>query len=359
MPPMVPCDWFGGTPRFYSYDVAKRDFPSDFQDCCPPQLEAELFIESATGVRANGDRMRSVAERFGSNGKRIIEEALLDDGQVFLVEPVADWMALRNMLSLTARLLGRIRNGGDLTNVLAECGFAFRHNGLYRGDIWLIPLKYSCFEDVRKSHVTFGLDDGFKRYEPLFDCVTEWADVEVVHPFTRYLPGKDTAPVRVLSGDCLDVFLASQSSAEEDFRKVFGANRLTAEQKTTYLVVRDNGDQEQLAKEVVRLFFNAFRCMEDEPVKGRRGYSCFLGWECADAGIFGEPDCCVTECRSFASSLMYYLFYHPSMRITVCALCGNAVLSNYRGTRKEYCSDSCRVRGAKIRKSLERRRTDE
>lgn len=352
MPPLFPGKSFDGKQRIYSSrEILHPSFAKLFTKCESSKLEEEFFIETAKGVRDNSEKIDALIGRYGSSGEEIAEFAASCPDAMFAVEPIVDWTMVRSLLSVVARLSGLIIEGA--ADPFRRGGFVYLDSRYLGIPIWGIPIKFNACERLHFNDRDYYTEEGASKFDPLF------SSVRVVLPKRKVMqpvPGINKSfPATIslcgLSEDDEKIFFASQPIARDDFRKLFGKNRTTAEQKTEYLCIETGGDDVADVKRLVRRIVELFAGLKEKyPETGAaRDY----GWDCDYSNIFEEPGYRKTVCRSYASALMYALIYHPGKRYTVCALCGNAVLSNIRGTRKEYCSDACRVRATNIRKAAE------
>lgn len=350
MPPLFPGRSFDGKQRIYSsIDAQHPSFSKRFAKCDSPKLEEEFFIEAAKGVRDNSEKIDALIGRYGSSGKEIAEFAASCPDAMFAVEPIVDWTMVRSLLSVVARLSGLII-GGE-ADPFGRGGFAYLDSKYLGVPIWGIPIKFNACERTHFKDSDYYTEEGATKYDPLFRSVgVVLPKRSVRQPITGI---NKSIPVKIslcgLSEDDEKIFFASQPIARDDFRKLFGKNRTTAEQKTEYLCIEADEDDLAGAKRLVRRVVELFANLKEKYPES--GSAKNYGWDCDYSDIFDEPSVRKTVCRSYASALMYTLIYHPGKRYTVCALCGNAVLSSTRGTRKEYCSDACRVRATNMRKA--------
>lgn len=334
LPPIVAVESLAGIPRMLAPADAAKLLSAAFTACDADALAAELFLDSAEGLRANGLALGKFVEKYCCDGAGAAERmGSLSDEFTVLVEPVQDWMAVRNQLSTALRLKG-LMEGGE-PEIFAKAGFERVDNKRIGAPLLVIPAKFNpFFAKPAKSAAEDAASD------PLFSAMAPKArratSIPGVGDITPSYPDPRNG----------SVFFTTKTLATDDlpsWGSLFRPNRVPAEDRTLYLCVEDSGDQGAMARSVVESFSYEYVNLDLEGEKA--------GWEYDVSGEHENIDAPRILCRSFASALWYALSYHEGKRITVCRLCGNAVLSNERGTRKDYCSDACRVRDANRRKA--------
>lgn len=352
MPSLYPGGSFAGERYAYAFSEAAGKFAKRFAECDEDLLKAELWLDSARGLRADSARVTQFVKEYGTNGEGFLDSLRMRNAAdcMVLAERLQDWMTLRNSLSVCARLLGQLEGNGPSVS-LEDAGFRLEDNKLLGGEHYLLPFKFNTFYALRGS-------GKWEKQDPLFATMAPAAKRGVELGSTGRVYANYPDPRNN------DVFFAAYpvatqdypASASELFEKIFMSGRREPAKKTHYFLVRNTGDQAQMAKGVVNVFTSAFRNLED-PGSARRkpGEVRNLGWMYDEAGEFEKLAQPRLVPQSLASALWYRLVYHPVMKISVCKFCGNAVVSREQGTPKAYCTDTCRVQDANRRKREEAR----
>ena len=317
-----------------------------FGECDEDQLRAEMWMDSATPLRSDTAKMSKFVTDYGYDGEALAERAgaALGEGRVVAVEHLQDWMTLRNALTLCGRLLAQLQEGGPVS--LEDAGFYRRSNSRLKDDFYIIPFKFNAFFARASAD--------WEEKDPLYNSLMTERKLASRYRFLAEPRGGFPDPSEP------DVFLVTSPVATQEYSSVFASKRLEPVDKTLYLMVRDSGDQEAMAKKVVLAFTEAFRGLEDweRGMRGkedRRGTGRALGWAYDAMGAFAKQDEAREVPLSFPSGLWHRLLYHHAQALVVCSHCKNAILSSEQGTRREYCSDTCRVQAAaKERKRGER-----
>ncbi len=334
LPPLVAAESLARMPRILAPADAAGYLGGSFAECDADVLAAELFLDSAEGLRANGQSLVKFADEYCCGGRVAAQRmGSLSDDIAVLVEPVQDWMAVRNQLSIALRLKGLLAEGEP--DIFGRAGFERVDNRRLGSPLLVIPAKFNPF--FAKAARTAAADAAA---DPLFSAMAPRARR------ATSVPGVGDVSPNYPDPSNKGVFFTTKPLATDDlpsWGSLFRPNRVPAEDQTLYLCVEDVGDQEAMTRSVVESFSYGYVNLDLEGEKA--------GWEYDVSGEHENIDAPRVLCRSFASSLWYALSYHRGKRITVCRLCGNAVLSNERGTRKNYCSDACRVRDANRRKA--------
>lgn len=306
-------------------------------ECDEDQLRAEMWMESATPLRSDTAKMsKFIADYgYGNEGLEDWAEAVLDDGRVIVVEHLQDWMTLRNSLTLCGRLLAQLQDGNHAP--LEDAGFYHRNNSRLKDDFYIIPFKFNAFFARASAD--------WEEKDPLYNSLVTEGKLSSRYKFIDDLRGAFPDPSES------DVFLVARPTATQEYDSFFASKRREPADKTLYLMVRNSGDQEAMAKKVILAFTEAFRGLEDweqgmRGKEGRRGTGRPLGWAYDAMGAFAKLDEARELPLSFPSALWHRLLYHHAQALVICSHCKNAILSSEQGTRREYCSDTCRVQAA-------------
>ena len=352
MPSLYPGGYFAGERYAFAFSEAAEIFVERFAVCDESLLKAELWLDSAQSLRADTARITQFVRDHGTNGKGFLNSLRMRSSSdcVVLAERLQDWMTLRNSLSVCARLLGQLEGNGSSAS-LEDAGFHLEDNKLLGGEHYLLPFKFNTFYALRGS-------GKWEKQDPLFAALAPAAkrDVELGSTGRVYANYPDPGNNGVFFAAYPVATQDYPTSAPELFEKIFRSDRREPVKKTHYFLVRNSGNQAQMAKDVVNAFTSAFRTLEDPGSTRRKpGEVRDLGWMYDKAGEFEKLAQPRLVPQSLVSALWFRLIYHPVMKISICKFCGNAVVSREQGTPKAYCTDTCRVQDANRRKREEAR----
>lgn len=271
------------------------------------------------GRRPKADAQRVVRERgisavegiLGPNG---------GEGVLFEVEPIQDWVLVRNLVSIAARFAGIQRMAPTLEEgrgTLERAGFvkAGRSGLLSRlrlqtPTVWAMPVLFNTWHR-EGNPVANSLGYPSSLINPLLHSLTE---ARSPHFALRSLTTLKGAPeVAFLSawgaGVVQDVPLARDERPDEDH--------------WTYLALLGD-DQEALAAAYVRALHALLY----------RSEATYAGYE-SDTYPMGY--------RDVPTSLWATLMSHERHLLVTCRMCGRTVLATKQGPTREFCGDSCRT----------------
>ena len=346
-PALYPQESFLDKKIAYSLMDAKDELrKSRYVSCKKETLEAEMYLASATPLRANKESFESFILKYGTNGQDYLTDLreVSESEHFVLMEPVQDWMMLRNTLSICARVLGQIQDE-EKQESLEDAGFSFRDNTRIKKEIYYTPFKYNTFFNTSSGQM-------FEQ-DALFTALTKRKYERTTIPFFLDIN------VDYFSEIERDVFVLTRPLATQKYdmiqslkQEFLSESTGPVETRTHYLCLRNTGDQREMMEGIIEAFSSAFRSLTDSTeAKGKkRGTGSFLGWKYDQSGEYEKLEEPRLVPQSFISALWYQLVYHPGKRITICKLCKNAVLTNEQGTKNKYCSNSCRVRDSRKRK---------
>lgn len=246
-----------------------------------------------------------------------------EDGRFFVIEPLQDWVLLRNLLSIAMRFGGMTRRmshetDDSLLGLLERAGFAEVHRtsfsswlALDKGASWILPLSYNpWFRDG--SILANDLDYPSELMHPLVDRLFE---------LRRGKAGLGT--YRALKGSEADIRLLTASSASATDSSATPRNDAPDEARLLYLALHGD-DQRTLADGYLHTL---------DALLGTDALS-YAGYE-----IGAIP---VDHCDA-AGALWATFLRHEGRYLMTCRQCGRTVLSTTQGGAREFCSDTCRA----------------
>lgn len=314
------------------------DGACDFTRCHKDLLYLQLCLEgmSATGSasslypsRASVSRdieRHGLIESDGLAEPRRWREA--DPGCTVVVEPLEDIVLCRNLGSLVLRLMANIGSGcGD---VLERSGFRhfekihrFRIAGELEDSYYVLPFQHNSSFDMTLNYST-------KWFKNVFSYM-------VINPLeTRIL---DLRPKRdkVLFGSVPNAVLITAQIKTGEGAPFFDIGWKPEVEKTQlYLGIDDGGTQRDEAiafVESVAKMLAGLTTKDGDP----------LGWSVGEPSIFDDEPVPRYLFHSTAAAMFGAVFYRYGCVPATCKNCGNGILVNTRGKRREFCSPSCRT----------------
>lgn len=278
-----------------------------------------LMFEGAGRVsRASADRTVEEFDFCGSSPSY----GCLEDHFTALIEPVQDWVLLRNLLSITLRLGGTLRKHLSGETVLEDAGFSKVGRQTLQSKFALdapgyaVPVMYNpYFRDgnLLKNGLVF---DG-NATRPLYERI---ARVEA-----RRRAGLILVDVGVLRGnESIKFVTGAQAGVAEGSSEQCGL--MPEERKWLYLVVEDRGDMSQ--KDLADMLLDS---LDQQLYRPRLSYSGDL-MEGVSVNVYDLP-----------SALWALVRNHPNHYLMTCDNCHRTVFSTTQGPNRRFCSDSCRV----------------
>ena len=335
LPPIVPCAYFGGRQVAYLREEIEDGSLMGMEGCNTRILESEFFLESSKPMRSNKVKLDKLVTEWGSDGRTVASLLKGIEGDfVVLVEPLQDWMTLRNSLSLCARLLAGVEHGSGL---LKGLGFDMLKSKRLGKELWGIAFKYNPFYSKK---IALRDED---RFDPLFYALTDQYSEKTNVPFMK----------RELHGLCPEdhsVFVTTRQIATGHYDAIGPNKEKTPSEKTLYLCVAGGDGGKESSKEIIRQFSWAFRHLAIPQGNKASCESVDCGWRYDQRGEFQDLAGPKMVPGSFASALWYQLVYHPHDRLTRCKWCGDALMARSVGTPKEFCCGSCRVQYGRSQK---------
>lgn len=318
--------------RVMTADECLKALESQFAPTDAKKLTEEMFLYSPRGAyatRANNGKVSPVASSNDAYSCGLTKdlEKCGDDERV-IVEPVQDWMTVRNTLSLAASLLAKVEAEGQDSTVLEDSGFLRFEQNAYGSPVLAAPIKY---------HTFFGRD-----YAGHFWKASELNLGDLDYLYSLYYKGGHSAKGKnqpcVLGSDG-DVFIATRYLATQNGISILDALRLPVEaNRNLYLCVKERGSQVDMAKRILEALWDAtqnrLRDLDGRPLGITTDESCLFDPD-ADSLAFRQ--------HSLISRLWSAVFLHGGRSLVACKYCGCGVLGSKKGPAREFCSDSCRV----------------
>ena len=301
---------------------------SDFNEFDSETLRYQSHFDA--GAQSEGDKHSratnwAVRNRTASTSHDFIEQLASADGSldVVVVEPLADWVLVRNVLGLTARLANLLQTT-DKEDVLDDARMERAIVSRLGGEIYRIPFAFNPY---------------FYRWKMNPETLSAKWDYERYMPLLLMLAGK---PRKTRSGASTtyhydfgrgeDVFLATAAIAKGTADKTAGE----PDRRFWLCAEINDRDQRELAEHIVASMADAVSALtyDDRHFGWKMDESCY--YDGSEAPRF-EP------CSLFAQ-LMYGLLFRHGVTLGKCDECGNAILDVAEGRPRSYCSEACRLK---------------
>jgi hypothetical protein len=251
------------------------------------------------------------------NGDFERDLCMLDSSQCkIIVEPLLDWTYARNVFNISARILSLLEDGIE-DETLEKAGFEY-------------------YKDKKLFYIPFSFTPYWRPLVPTFDGFMDKMGDSTIHQPLLFasagLKGK------MLFGSDKTVHLKSYQQLTDTFVNL--ANLEAETERRHFLCVEATGESQAVtAKRLVRAFLKSAK--ELKVSRKREG---FLGWKEDLSSVFGRPAAPLYTPASLFSSLMYQLAYRGETKIAMCKECGSPILCTWKGPKREYCSNACRMR---------------
>ena len=296
----------------------------------PETLAEEMFLFCPREIQANNN-LASPASAFDAyaGGLREELEGVNPSRHCVIVEPVQDWMMLRGTLSIAAALLANIENPPEDGKTLEAVGFVRPDKNPFGVDVMLAPVKFDAWLWGMNAFGNLGnLGGSASNLDYLYRISECGEKVKRDNRITTFAVGGERNVFFFRE------FIAESThfSALDVLKPPFQRNR------NCCICVEDSGDQDAMARSVVRALWNTardLRGLDDEP----------LGEEVAPGDIFDPySERVEVEFHSLVARLWDALVYHRGRMLVACGYCGCGSLSSGRRANRVYCSNSCRTR---------------
>lgn len=273
-----------------------------------------------TGRVAKAATKRAVAE-FGL----LADDAFICEGFEYVVEPLHDWVILRNMASIAMRLLANARvaaEEGTMGTLLADTGFSLvepcsRHaKTAMGGPSFVIPVGYNPFFSRPALDLTW--DD--ETIWPFYCGITE-------EPKSRLDKLTGAKRPRRLKGAEGVLFLTSVQVDRAEASLALKKSADDAGDKWLYMAVAaDESGQEATANTFLRGLQGLFGTEEVVSCGGAKA---------DEVKVSHSPS-------SLPEALWANVRSHPNRYLMSCRFCGRTVFANMLGGETSFCSPSCR-----------------
>lgn len=238
------------------------------------------------------------------------------------LEPLQDWVLLRNLLSISLRLGGTMRtmrSEAAENNLLVKSGFIKSERSNLSSKLAIDAPGYS----IPVMFNPFYRDGNALINDATFDDESTWPLYRtIVESQSRHL---GLTNVGCLKG-CERIKFVTGPQARSDLGRLVPVFTRPTEAKWLYMVIEDRGgaSQLELANELIN-------------VLDRLLYAPILSYT-------GKPmEEIAIESMWLPCSLWSIVRSHPNHYLLTCENCQRTVLSTNQGPNKRFCSDSCRV----------------
>lgn len=301
----------------------------------PPNADAllsECYFDPFSQVGDNpgefdetGRVMRAATRRAASELGLSADSSFIEEGFEYLIEPLHDWMIMRNLMSVAMRLLANARvaaEEGRMGAVLADTGFSYvepksrpAKSSMARPS-FVIPVGYNPFFSRPMLDLTWN--DG--AIWPFFCRITEEAKTTLEKLTGARRP-------RHLVGAPEVVFLTSVQADRTEASLDLKKTAADSGDKWLYMaVVADKGGQETAANALLRAMEGLF---------GTRELVSCGGAKSDEVKIERKP-------ANLPEALWANIRSHPNRYLMSCRFCGRTVFANMLGGETSFCSPSCR-----------------
>lgn len=294
------------------------------------ELLAECFFDPYTvSVEDRSIMFEGMGRTPRASADRVVEKrdylsecpdlSSLGDGFRLIVEPLQDWVLLRNLLSIALRLGGTLRASKSPETLLDDAGFAkSERKTLYSmlatdSPGFTIPVMFNPFfreGTIVLRDFAYDADAAW----PLFRSITETK--------SRYLGLANVASLR--GCDSIKFVTGPQAEASEGgFRPIYTRPE---ESRWMYLVIENREGLSQ--KELADMFLDSLdRCLY-------RPHLSYGDNPMAEVSV---------NFYDLPSALWDLVRSHQNHYLMTCDNCHRTVFSTTQGPNRRFCSDSCRV----------------
>lgn len=318
--------------RCLTVEEALGEAGKRFQNSDSKGLLAECFFDPyAANVEAGGLMFEGVSRLPRASADRVVERydfcqegsdlAGLGGNFRVIIEPLQDWVLLRNLLSITLRLGGTLRTRATGETLLEDVGFSRVEGKTLAARLvidapgYAIPVMFNPYFRGESAGITLDNNATW----PLYDRIAE----------LKY--GKfNLATYRVLRHGDGSVRFATAPQAEA-VRGSLEARELRPEEaRWMYLVLEERADGGQ--KELADKFLNSLDGVLYAPCLS------FSGEQMREVSV---------SSYDLPSKLWSLVRDHPGHYLMTCDNCRRTVFSTTQGPNRRFCSDSCRVTWSK------------
>lgn len=341
-------------PMYISADIlSRRTFiPSHLQqdiECgfnlIPPDLES-LLSECYFDPYAIPDEIAGMGYRaIGRTGKKATRELIdeldftkagdlsyLDSQFRAIVEPLHDWIFVRNLLSILMRIGGLFRSGADPDTILEAARFRQvnptvlkKRFNIDTNTCYAIPIAFNPIyrmENLAVKDVPFDALQFCPLYGSLIDKKNSFSRTVI----EQHLKGPGNEFVK---------FLAPLETSQVKNRSDNHESH-SGESKWRYMVVSSNTDGEAINNQMqlANRLLQAFDGILFQP------QLTYTGVKMAEIAPERKP-------RNILEAMWLLVRNHPGYYLLTCKRCMRTVLSGTQGGERSFCSNSCRATWSK------------
>lgn len=279
------------------------------------------------GRNPASDTKRLCEERGPKRMSDIFGEMTTDGERRFMIEPLQDWVLLRNLVSIAMRFGGVLRliaNDGGSGDVLERSGMQ---------EVTRTSLRAWLTDTDRHAYVTPLVYNPWFREGNLLVNDVRYPS-ELMHPFLDRITEAKSGKAGIGRMLCLKGSnLLILSAIAANVTKGFAANRKSIpEEGRWFYLVLDGDDHHAL----VRRYLRALDSLLGTHVVNYDGTSLegvTVGYDWVPGAIWAT------------------VISHEGRYLMTCKQCGRTVLSTTQGAGREFCSDTCRATYNKLQKS--------
>lgn len=276
-----------------------------------------LLFEGAGRVpRASADRTVEAYDFCGNSS----DYGYLGDHFSVLIEPLQDWILLRNLLSITLRLGGMLRRCPSGEALLEDAGFSRVERKTLDAKLvidapgYAIPVMFNPY--FREGSIPHN--------DVAFDANAIWP---LYSRIAEERPGRYGLGIYGALRDCDGSIRFATAAQVEAAHGSFKPRKLRPEEERwTYLVIEESGGcgQKELADKLLS-------SLDRVLYRPRLSYS---GEQMREVSV---------DSYDLPSALWSLVRSHPNHYLMTCDNCHRTVFSTTQGPNRRFCSDSCRV----------------
>jgi hypothetical protein len=290
-----------------------------------PSLIRETVFELPCESGEHVYLTRKVSKKYG-----IDREGFNDDlsehtsSEVVVIEPLQEWLFLRNTLSLFGRIIYARQENTFCDTMLESIGFERRSNRKLKTDVFAIPFQFNTWFATNNTtkNLIHPLTTSPERHCPLLWRIFTKSFKDTNDSFIGRLLKGDAHFVLKDSPDIL-ILTAPQATG----RRASVINNKNYEDKRLYLAIREDGRSqielsEHLIISFIKHFIDDFSLIDAQSVfDGNRSYS-------------PTPS-------NLAAACWMTLVNHPGYYLIRCKACGSVVFASDVGRERIFCSNAC------------------
>lgn len=241
-----------------------------------------------------------------------------------IVEPLQDWVLLRNLISVALRLGGTLRTTKSRDTLLEDVGFSKMGRRTLMSKLatdspgFALPVMFNPFFRGGASR------DGAKKLQNItFDAKATWPlYLSITEIKSRYLGLANVASLR----GCDSIKFVTGPQAEAPDGSFEPIETRPEESRWMYLVIEDRDGSSQA--ELADMLLNAL-----ERQLYRPHLSC-VGVSMAEVAV---------ESYDLPTALWGMVREHPGHYLLTCENCRRTIFATNQGPDRRFCSDACRI----------------